>query len=476
MIKKIHLILFLLLSSFSVFSQEPTVVWDKTFGGINSDIPTSIIINSSGNFMLLGTSSSAISSDKSENSRGGDDYWLLEIDSNGQVLWEKTYGGSGSDIAKALIETSDGGFAIGGISTSPISDEKTEINKIGYDYWMIKISATGQKIWDRTIGSTGDDYLTSIVETSDGGFIMAGYTWGSRIYDKSENSRGGRDWWIVKLNSLGVKIWDKSIGGQAHDEAPVIFESSDGGLVLIGESSSSILYEKSQNSKGGSDYWIVKLNSNGQKVWDRTIGGNWHDEFTSAIKTSDGGYVLAGQSNSSMSQDKTESPRGRGDFWIVKVDANGHKIWDKTLGGDAYEYSPALTEDLDGNILVFGNSLSNISGDKTAISNGTYDWWLIKLTSSGEFISDYTFGGEDIDKVSSIVSTSTGETFLFGSSNSPASGNKNSENKGDYDYWLVKLIDGVASSTLPIIYYSESVEAVEKGTPLKVHFKAKTKN
>jgi hypothetical protein len=430
--------------SVSVATQAPSKIWDKTFGGSGSDYPWATVATADGGFVIAGESISNISGEKSENGRGESDYWIIKINANGQKVWDKTFGGSGSDSPSAIVATIDGGFVIGGYSYSNISGDKSENSKGSLDYWIVKLNSNGQKVWDKTIGGNKGDWASDIIVTTDGSIVIGGYSNSNISGDKSENSKGLFDYWIVKLNSNGQKIWDETIGGDVSDILSTIVATNDGGFVLGGGSESNISGDKSENSKGDSDYWVVKLNSNGQKIWDKTFGGSRRDAIANPaaltiIVTTDGGIVIAGFSNSNVSGDKSENSRGDSDYWIVKLNSNGQKIWDKTFGGGDLDIPTTIIATTDGSFVIGGYSYSNISGDKSENSKGSLDYWIVKLNSNGQKIWDKTLGGAGSDNVATIIATTDGSFVIAGGSASNISGDKSENSRGGNDYWVVKV-------------------------------------
>lgn len=239
--------------------------------------------------------------------------------------WDIRYGGSDWDELSCLQQTSDGGYILGGHSYSGITGDKTQASKGGRDYWIVKTNQDGVKEWDASFGGDGDDILTWIEQTDDEGFILGGYSWSHAGGDKTEDVRGAADYWIVKIDPDGVKEWDATIGGNGDDWLTALQQTSDGGYILGGFSDSEISGEKTQDSQGDFDYWIVKTNDDGIKQWDVRFGGSDIDRLSAVVKTSDGGYILGGWSTSGISGDKTQSSIGYADYWIVKTDANGMK-------------------------------------------------------------------------------------------------------------------------------------------------------
>jgi len=425
----------------SIFGQNPQIIWDNTIGGTGADTARSMDQTSDGGIVILGESLSPISGDKTEGNIGDFDYWVVKLDVNGAIQWQNTIGGSISDRARSIKQTPDGGYIIGGYSASFISGDKTEDPIGANDYWILKLDSTGTVQWDNTIGGTGSDTLFSIELTSDGGYLLGGSSESGISGDKTEPNRGGDDYWIVKIDGNGSIIWDKTIGGSSNDDLIALKETIDGGYLLAGHSNSNISGEKTENSINGSrDYWLVKLDSNLAIQWDETIGGNGGEEMTSMVQTSDGGYLIGGNSNSNSSADKTEDVIGVVDYWIVKTDGVGNVEWDNTIGGNLIEFGGNALETTDGNYVVLGHSQSGISGDKTENSLGSYDYWFLILNSNGSILYQDTIGGDQVDSNFFMDYSQQGESFyIVGSSFSNISGDKTEDNIGGTDFWIVKL-------------------------------------
>jgi hypothetical protein len=185
---------------------------------------------------------------------------------------------------QSIKQTSDGGFILGGSSDSNISGDKTENCLGGTDYWMVKTDAMGTIQWQNTIGGSGYEYLFSIEQTTDGGYILGGYSSSNISGDKSENSIGGNDYWIVKTDSTGNVQWQNTIGGSSSDILYSINQTTDEGFILGGYSLSNITGDKTENNLGGRDYWIVKTDSTGNIQWQNTIGGSSNDQLQSINK------------------------------------------------------------------------------------------------------------------------------------------------------------------------------------------------
>jgi hypothetical protein len=361
-----------------LFAQDPAIQWQNTIGGASSDVLYSLQQTADGGYILGGSSFSDISGDKTEDNLGLSDYWVLKLDPTGTIQWQNTIGGNNNDFVQSLQQTADGGYILGGSSESNISGDKTENSNGGRDCWVVKLDATGVIQWQNTIGGSGDDYLHSLQQTADGGYIFGGYSNSNISGDKTENSNGNYDYWVVKLSATGAIQWQNTIGGNDPDLLYSLQQTADGGYILGGGSGSDISGDKTENGIGGSDYWVLKLDATGAIQWQNTIGGNGDDELSSLQQTADGGYFLGGSSDSNISGDKTENRLGIDDYWVVKLDATGGIQWQNTIGGSSYDVLFSLQQTADGGYILGGLSLSNISGDKTENSN-EYDYWIIKL-------------------------------------------------------------------------------------------------
>ena len=434
---------FIFASNLIIHAQvNTTIINQKTFGGSNIDFSATGVICQNGDYVVAGSSLSTISGDKIDTTRGLQDFWILRYNSSMTALWQKTFGGTNGDILYSIIETSDGGFLCGGSSDSPISGDKT-ISNVGLtDFWLIKLDANGNIIWQKTYGGSDVDVLKSIVELNDGSFILAGGSNSPISGDKTENSRGNGDFWIIKINNNGDKIWDKTIGGTDAEDLTFISNVNNTELILSGTSLSNISFEKSENSYGTYDNWVVKIDTSGNLIWDKTIGGSFQDYLGNAVFTSNGIYVIS-QSFSDISGTKTQNSKGQSDYWVTKLDINGNIIWDKTIGSDWYDIPRSITVTNDGQLLLSGHSWSGVSGDKTEATNGIYDFWLVSIDTSGNILWQKTIGGSDWDQLSVTLEISDNHYLLIGDSKSNISGDKTENSRGQEDYWIVEITSTV---------------------------------
>lgn len=441
---KFRILGMLLLANFIYASSfaQPVIQTQKVFGGSNVDggSRVSLAVTNGYGLIIGGSSYSNKSGEKTQNIRGSDDYWLLKLKQNGKIEWDKTIGGILDDNFKSVIQTSDGGYALIGESNSYTSVEKDEDSRGSTDYWIVKLDRKGAVEWNKTIGGGGNEYIDNIVQTSDGGYILAGSSDSYQSGEKSEDSRGYFDYWVVKLDKNGAIQWNKTIGGNSYEFLSGVELTSDGGVVLAGFSQSYISGEKTENSRGNYDFWLVKLTKEGQVQWDKTIGGDGEDYGRGIKQTKEGGYVFSGISNSNISGEKTEDNRGFFDYWVVKLDKMGNVIRDKTIGGNGNDTEVWCLEKVsDGGYIFGGSSNSNTSGEKTEDSRGDYDYWVIKLDENLNIQWDKTIGGNSYDALFNLKEIQQDQFVLSGSSWSDISGDKTEPTRGAADYWVVWL-------------------------------------
>jgi hypothetical protein len=358
--------------------------WDKRFGGNSMDKLFSIGKTFDHGYILGGFTWSDSDQYVSQYTHGYSDYWIVKIDSLGNKQWDKRFGGNINDELYSVQQTVDKGYILGGTTKSSLNGDVSQQTYMG-DYWIVKTDSIGIMQWEKRYGGYGRDELRSLQQTSDGGYILGGFTTSDSSIDVSHHSRGNTDYWVLKIDSIGIKQWDKLFGGHGEDELHSLEETMDHGYILGGISYSDSTEDVSQHSRGARDYWIVKIDSLGNKQWDKLFGGSYfEDEFGNVFQTSDKGYLIAGTSYSEAGADKTENNLGREQTWIVKTDSLGSKLWDKTIFTDSgLEHDEigfaVQTEEKEG-CYVFANfTRANIGGYKTQTSQGDYDYWLIKF-------------------------------------------------------------------------------------------------
>jgi hypothetical protein len=469
-----------ILSIFSFFVFEnvnsQAIQWQNTIGGSSADVPSSIQITTDGGFILGCMSNSNISGDKIESSNGDYDFWVIKIDFVGNIQWQNTIGGSLRDILTSVQQTDDGGYILGGYSDSNLSGDKIENSNGNNDYWILKIDGAGNIQWQNTIGGSDKDQLYSIEQTIDGGYILGGISMSNISGDKTENCYGTEDIWIVKVSSSGTIQWQNTIGGSGGDYLYELQQTLDGGYILGGNSSSNISGDKSENSHGMHDYWVLKVDSTGSIQWQNTIGGSWEDQLNSLVQTLDGGYILEGISNSNISGDKTENSNGDMDSWVVKIDSAGSIQWQNTIGGSRVDQLYSIKQTSDGKYVLSGTSNSYISGDKSENTNGGFDTWVIKIDSLGSIIWQNSIGGFNTDEARSIVQSTDGSYLLCGYSESNISGDKTEDCMGISDIWIVKIIEKFNSISGRLFIDLNSNSIQETSEPVLAYHKSNELN
>ena len=425
-------------------AQAPSIRWNHAFGGTADDRLTAVQPTADGGYLLGGSTSSGLSGNHSQASFGGFDYWVVKLDAAGVKQWDRKFGGTGEDRLTSLQQTADGGYIVGGQSNSGISGNKTQGSRGGFDMWVVKLDAMGTKVWDRALGSNTDDRLASIRQTPDGGYIVGGQAESGINGDRSTAGHGSLDYWLVKLDAAGTKLWDNSLGGVSNDVLGAVQPTTDGGYIVGGFSYSGISGDKSQNTRGNGDYdfWVVKVSATGTKVWDSTFGGTGFDNLTSLVQANDGGYLAGGFSNSGVSGEKTQGNRGDYDNWIVKISPTGAKVWDYTFGGDGYDSLNSLAQTADHGYIFGSQSNSGLNGEKTQANFGpsnTPDYWVVKVDSVGTKQWDGTYGGAQDEVLTSLRQTTDGGFALGGFSSSGISGTRTEASQGNFDFWVVRL-------------------------------------
>lgn len=431
--------------------------WDYRFGGNDEDWIYSFRQTTDGGYILGGTSYSGISGDKTQGTWGLSDYWIVKLDSLGNKQWDKNFGGPDDDYLFSYQQTTDGGYILGGTSWSDLGGDKTQPSWGSADYWIVKTDSAGTKQWDYRFGGIYGEVLYSVQQTTDGGYILGGSS-GSEINgDKTQPNWGVWDYWIVKVDSTGIKQWDYRFGGDQYDNFLSLQQTTDGGYILGGHSNSGISGDKTQpnwdvlcNPICSFDYWIVKIDASGIKQWDKTFGGLGDDRLFSMQQTKDGGYIMGGWSGSQIGGDKAQNTQGYEDYWIVKVDSLGNQQWDKDFGGSIFEEFYTVFQTPDEGYLLSGSSTSPMSGDKTEDNLGVKQTWIVKTDSMGIKEWDKTILSTGEDLGGWTILTNDGCYAFANESEADTGGDKTQGSQGTYDYWILKFCDTtLATSVAP---------------------------
>ena len=462
----------LLIVPVDLFAQD--ILWEKSYGGKHADYLMDAIPTTDYGFILAGSSLSKKSGNKTDDNVGDLDYWVWKMDESGELDWQKSFGGPGSDFLQSIKATKDGGFILAGISNSTINEEvganssqarndKTDACRGGDDFWIIKLDAKGNQQWQKTIGGMGQEKLESIFQTKDGGYILGGSSSSSttdvnEIGEKSSDSFGNLDYWIVKLDSKGKLVWQKTYGGSYLDELRSIEQTVDGGYLVGGYSNSPASGSKTENNKGIGDYWILKLNSVGEIEWQKTIGGDQDDQLYVVHQTDDGNFIVGGNSNSGSSNEKSKGNESGTDFWVLKLDTLGDILWQETYNIGKVDVLTSLVENDDHSVLLGGFAQGEVVGSgklgarslKKAVKGkdaetpsalkGTGDYVAVKINEKGEEIWRQSVGSAGEDLLKKVVETRDGGYLMSGTSKSKVSRDRNST-IGSNDFWVVKLRD-----------------------------------
>ncbi len=372
------LIFTVLSSSFSALAAEPEEEWNLTFGGRYADGAWCLQETKDGGNILVGNSAS----------RGeGSDLILIRTDKLGKCIWSRIWGGSGEDVGYFVQETEDGGFIVTGSTKSFTMGEEL--------LWLVKTDGNGNLIWDKTFGgfvSSFGDGGWSVNETDDGGYITAGYT--------QSLGNGRKDLWLLKTDAIGSKIWDKTFGGREDDVGMSVLQSRDCGYIVAGRTASF--------GKGGDDIWLLKTDSLGEELWNRTFGGKQDDASFQVVELKDG-YAVVG---------RTESGSDKNKIILIKVDPDGQKLWEKTYRGSS---ASSLQSTKEGGYIIAGR----IDNKKTG-----RDALIIKTESTGRIEWSMTLGGSFDDIGTYVIQSRDGYTLA---------GITSSYGLGREDVWLVKV-------------------------------------
>lgn len=438
--------------------EHPSEQGDYIDGRNGYSYGTVMLAAADGSYIIAGSSDSNVGGDKSvagqgdyywpdnqEYWTGNQDYWIVKMNAEGEKIWEKTLlTDSPEERLKTIVNTPDGGYLLAGHSY--------------YRGWAVKTDAQGNVLWQKTYfgeGNPTSSELTSVSVMADGGFLLGGYSNEDAGRSKSQPSRGSFDFWVLRIDKNGNKLWDKTIGGSGQDYLFSMLPADDGGFLLGGTSRSPASGEKSTRSYV-EDFWLVKIDSTGGIRWDKTIGGTGSDQLSTMLATEDGGYLLGGTSTSQKTRDKSENARDtdfyKGDYWIVKLDPDGEIIWDKTYGGESKDELSSIVATADGGYLLGGTSRSSAIGEKSEESRDPgfqkADFWVIKVNSLGAKLWDKTVGGSTIDNLAGILQVSDESYMLGGYSDSEPGNDKSAELKGYTDYWVVQISEDPLPVTL----------------------------
>ncbi len=362
------------------------IIWQSDFGGNRQDDNTTInYVGATSNLLYSCRSKSDSACDKSEPNRSfnnSDDYWVGELDLNGNLLWDKTLGGTLTDEKPRILKTPSSDCIVCGLSNSPISGEKTVSNFGINDIWCLKLDSVGNKIWDKVYGGilneyNGDDNLIDVIASNDNNIFIIGTTESSLSGNVSDTSNGNIDIWVIKIDTSGNIIWDKLFGGDIADLSNHTVLTNDNGLIICGSTYSQLSGDVSEAPKGNMDIWVIKIDSLGNKQWDKRYGGTNISKGKWIEKSPDGGYWIAGTTNSDSLYDVSEPGYGLYDYWVIKIDSVGNKLWDRRFGGPGDDLATSFIILADSSIMLYGTGATGTSTVKTDNGKGASDYWLV---------------------------------------------------------------------------------------------------
>ncbi|MCE2613712.1 hypothetical protein LVD13_12075 [Flavobacteriaceae bacterium D16] len=416
-------------------SFQGEVVWIKNFGGSGDDTAQSVIETTDGGYAVLGYTNST-DGDLHGKAQNVNDYWLLKLDSDGNLQWSKTYGGSKDDRGQAIIQTLDGGYAITGYA---MSDDGDGSNNNGFhDNWILKLDAQGNLEWEKSFGFSGHDHSYDLVQTTDGGFFFVGFlditsalADGTYYKRNSLTRHGVGEFWGTKIDASGNLEWRSYYGGTNNDRAHAVVEADDGGFVMAGFSESED-FDISQ-SRGSYDFWVVKITMTGELVWERSFGGTGIEIAYDIAKTDNNSYLITGHTFST-DQD-IASHNGEADSWLIHVNDQGDLIWENTYGGSLFDAAQSVANISDNQILIAGNAKSDALGEIP--NSGENDMWIAKTDLQGQLLWQKTFGGSALDFGFDALEDQEQNLILVGSSDSPDF--QGLDNKGGTDLIVIKL-------------------------------------
>lgn len=415
----------------AAYTQAPPIQWQKCIGGASSEYAQSVIQTNDGGYAVAGWSGSK-TGDATKN-YGNYDFWVVKLNGQGSIEWQKNYGGSKEEKAYKIIQTTDGGYAVAGYTAS--SDSDVSVNNGKFDYWLIKISSTGTLQWEKTLGGSDNDIATGVIQTSDGGFVVTGET---RSENLSVPLSGCCDAWIVKVNSSGSLVWQTRFGGTGGERASTALEAAGGDIIVLGDGFSSD-GDSVLTFGGGShrDYLLLKLNPAGVIQSWRFIGGSDEDYPQQIIPTTDGGYAIVGYTYSNDGQ-ATGTHLAWQEWWVVKTDASFAIQWQKQYCSYAYDMAYGIAQTTDGGFIIGGHSNTLVDGGDFSIGKGLYDVWILKINTSGSIVWKKNYGGSGTDYLLSLDKTTDGSIVFAGATDTNNNGDV-SGNHGGGDWWVVKL-------------------------------------
>jgi len=426
--KFLYPVVSLLLFCVSAFSQAPSVVWSRAYGGPFTDSVYNLFPMENGGLLMCATSSS-IAGDVIGN-HGNFDAWIVKTNPNGSIAWQRSYGGTQNEGGYSLAPTPDGGFFMGGAARSTDGDVTDGNNGLG-DVWVFKADAAGNIVWQKTLGGTQAEYALDIVALPDGGAIAMGPT-SSTNMDVTGN-HGDQDYWLIRFSATGTVLWKKTFGGSFTDTPNRMLLLPSNEIVICGVTSSN--NGDVSGNHGSFDGWVIKVDLDGNMIWQHCYGGPSGDNLYDIKATQDGNLILCGFSQSSGGD--IPSNMGSSDTWILKIDTSGTILWQKHYAGTGWDQAHVILPTADAGYLV-GFASSSSDGDFPEYYGGNGpDVWLAKLDASGEMVWTTRYAGSDEDYPDALVQFPDG-SYALGCSVTSGNGHF-ATSHGQYEAFVVRL-------------------------------------
>ena len=406
----------------------------EIFGGTKNDSGQSVVATNDGGYAVLGFTQSN-DDDITDKQDESFDYWVLKFSTENELEWKKTFGGSADDRGKSIIQTQDGGYAILGYTSSNDGDVTTNAGL--KDYWLVKLDTSGNISWQKSYGYQGADSGISVIQTNDQGYLLTGILDVTASGGLGNSSRGqetlhaGGDYWVLKLSASGEIEWSKYFGGNFTDTPESVIQTEDNGFIIVGGSDSTDT--DISGNIGTYDFWVLRISAIGDLVWEKSFGGDQIDEARAIVKSNDGNYIIAGDTRSD--DNNISNNIGAADLWLIKISPNGNLIWEKTIGGTNFDVARAMIKTQDNGFLIAGSSRSN---DVDVNENkGQNDAWALKVDSEGNLQWETTVGGSNIDFAYGIAELNNTSIALVGDTTS--SDGDIPDNKGFTDLLIIKI-------------------------------------
>ena len=336
-----------------------TLIWERLFGGNQTDYALSVHNLPDGGAAVIGTTGS-YNGDVS-NFHGQGDMWFLRLDNEGRIIWDRALGGNLMDEGSDLELTPDGGYLLCGYTHSDNGDVKRQIG--GGDLWLIRMDDYGRIVWQQTYGGSGKDSAASITATKDGGYVICGSS--NSTDGMVKGNRTSSDVWVIKVDRNGTLLWEEAYGGSKLDWGHSVIELASGDL-MVGGVTASDDGDVGQNY-GAADIWLMKLNPTGKMIWQKTFGGNYSDNVWKLLPSPSGGAYYIG--DSFTKEGMFSGNQGESDLLIGEVDNNGTFLWARQIGGSSVDRGSWMAKTADEHLILTGMTTSS-DGDLTGIHTG----------------------------------------------------------------------------------------------------------